>query len=396
MNQLLSNVRVIDLTRMLSGPFGSAMLGDAGAEIIKIEPPGGDEMRTMGPHFQAGLSAYFASINRNKKSVVIDLKSDDGRAILYDLVKSADVVLDNFRPGVLRRLKLDYETLKTHNPRIVHCSISSFGQTGPYRELPAFDLILQAMSGAMSVTGEPFRTPVRLGLPMGDLAGGMYAAFAIAAALFRRERAGEGAKIDLGLMDCLASLNTYMAQYYFTGGEVPGPQGSGHRFVVPYQVFKTKDIYLVVAIFVEKFWTAFCNVLEVPDLIADPRFADAAARSKNREVLIPMLEAKFVERPGDEWIQALWAARVPAGPIHTLDRLASDPQFRARNMVVQIEHPTTGPMTTLGTPVKVEGTSDANFAPPPTLGEHTAEVLRDLLGYDAQRIQRLTQAGAIH
>src|SRR5438034_1057428 len=254
--KLFEGVRVLDLSRMLAGPYGSMLLADLGAEVIKIEDPdGGDPMRMMGPPFLPdGESAYFLAINRNKKSIALDVSRERGREVLYDLVRQADIVWENFRPGIMERLGLSYAKLYSLNQRIIVCAISAYGQEGPYREWPAFDLALQAMGGAMSVTGEPGGRPVRMGLPMADLAGGMFGAFAVVAALLRRQTTGQGTHMDLSLLDCQVSLLTYMAQYYWADGRVPGPQGSGHASVVPYQALASRDGHLIVAVFAEKFW----------------------------------------------------------------------------------------------------------------------------------------------
>src|SRR5437899_1053573 len=283
---------------MLAGPYGSMLLADMGAEVIKIEDPdGGDPMRVMGPPFLAdGESAYFLAINRSKKSVALDLTRDAGREVFYDLVRRADVVWENFRPGVMERLGCAYSKLWSLNQRVILCSISAYGQEGPYRDWPAFDLALQAMAGAMSITGEPGRAPVRMGLPMGDLTGGIFGAFAVAGALFRRERTGEGAHLDLSLLDCQVSLLTYIAQYFWTNGRVPGPLGSSHASVVPYQALATRDGHLVVAVFAEKFWSGFCRVVEHPEWERDLRFGTNRDRVANRGVLVPLIEAAFRRR----------------------------------------------------------------------------------------------------
>src|SRR6266511_4576482 len=272
---LFAGVRVLDLSRMLAGPYGSMLMADLGAEVIKIEDPdGGDPMRRMGPPFlPGGESAYFLSINRNKKSLALDLTRPGGREVFLDLVRVADIVWDNFRPGILERLGCAHARLRALSPRLICCSISAFGQAGPYRDWPAFDLALQAMGGGMSLTGEEGGRPVRMGLPMGDLSGGMFGAFAVAGALFRRERRGEGAHIDLSLLDCQASLLTYIAQYFWTDSRVPGPMGSGHTSVVPYGALDTADGHIIVAVFAEKFWRGFCRALGRTDLEAEPRFA---------------------------------------------------------------------------------------------------------------------------
>lgn len=389
---MLDGIRVVDLGQMLAGGHGSMLLGDLGAEVIKIEPiEVGDRTRLLGPPFVEGESAYFMAINRNKKSVALDLRKEQGRQVLYDLVRVSDVVFHNFRPGVVERLKCDYDTLKGVNPRIIYCELTGYGETGPYRDRPAFDLAIQAISGAMSITGEPGRPPVRQGIPIGDLAGSLFAAFAISAALYAREVTGEGRKIDLSLMDCNVSLLTYVGQYYLIDGQVPGPMGSGHLSVVPYQAFATQDIYIVVAVFVEKFWRAFCRVLGIEELIDDPRFCDNDRRRENREELVPILEEIFRTRPGEEWLRLLSEAEVPCAPINTLDRLFADPQVAARNMVVEIDHPKVGRLRSIGNPVKTPPMPEGPFEPPPLHGQHTDQVLREILGYSAERIAQLRE-----
>lgn len=389
MARLLEGVTVLDLTRMLAGPYGALLLADLGAEVIKVEDPvGGDPVRAMGPPFIQGESAYFISINRNKKSLTLDLTTPRGREVFLRLVQKADVVLDNFRPGILERLGVAYSALRRINPRIVACSISGFGQDGPYRSLPAFDLILQAMGGAMSITGEPNRDPVRMGIPMGDLAGGLFGAMAVAAALFQRERTGEGRYIDLSLLDCQASLLTYVAQYFLVTGEVPGPVGSAHASAVPYQAFKTKDIHIVIAIFTERFWSQFCNVIGRPDLVEDPRFATNRERHAHRHELIPILEGIFATRTGEEWLKDLRAEGIPSGPINTVDRVLSDPQVLHRGMVLEVDHPVCGRLKVVGNPVKVLPADGETLWPPPVLGQHTEEVLRRA-GYSTEEINSL-------
>ena len=390
---LLSGARILDLSHMLAGPFGSMMLGDLGAEVIKIEPPGGDPMRAMGPHFFATESAYFLCANRSKQSVTLDLRTEPGRAVFYDLVRVSDVVFDNFRPGIVQKLQIDYATLRTVNPRVICCSVSGFGQTGPYRDRPAFDIALQALSGAMSITGNG-QEPARMGIPMGDLAGGMYAAFGIASALYHREKTGEGSCIDIGLLDSLVALLTYTAQYYFHDGVVPGPQGTEHLSVVPYQSFKTKDGWLVVAAFAEKFWQGLCRALDLPHLIDDVRFASNDDRREHKAELIPILAARFLEHTTDEWMTPLEKESVPSGPINTLARVFRDPQLAARRMKIDVDHPSIGKLPMLGNPVKVEGTEE-EYVPPPLLGEHTPTVLSELLGYSADKIAQLQAAQVI-
>jgi crotonobetainyl-CoA:carnitine CoA-transferase CaiB-like acyl-CoA transferase len=394
---LLAGVRVLDLSRMLAGPYGTMLLADLGAEVIKIEEPqGGDPMRAMGPPFLGSdrESAYFLSINRNKKSVALDLEMPEGREVFHDLCRVADVVWENFRPGVMARLGCAPETLRRLNPRLVVCSISAFGQEGPYREWPAFDLALQAMGGGMSLTGEAGGVPVRMGLPMGDLAGGMFGALAVASALFRRAQTGEGAHFDLSLLDCQVSLLTYVAQYYWADGRVPGRVGSGHASVVPYQAFATRDGHVVVAVFAEKFWRGFCQAIERPELATDPRFDSNPKRVERREELVPMLETLFPARTSAEWLDRMQRQGVPAAPINTVDRVVNDPQVRLRGMVVDLEHPTLGTLETLGAPVRLEG-PPFRPAPPPTLGQHSEPVLRELLAYPPERIEALRRQRVI-
>ena len=395
--RLFDGVRVLDLSRMLAGPYGSMLLADMGAEVIKVEDPdGGDPMRVMGPPFLAdGESAYFLAINRNKKSIALDLARDAGRAVFYDLVRRADVVWENFRPGVMERLGCAYPKLWSLNPRVIVCSISGYGQEGPCRDWPAFDLALQAMGGAMSLTGEPGRSPVRMGLPMGDLTGGIFGAFAVAGALFRRERTGEGAHVDLSLLDCQVSLLTYIAQYFWTNGHVPGPLGSGHASVVPYQTLATRDGHLIVAVFAEKFWSGFCRVVEHAEWEHDQRFKTNRERVANRDVLVPLVEAAFRERTTDDWLARLGAEGVPGAPIRSVDRVLADPQVRQRGMVVEMTHPVHGKLPALGTPVKVDGAMGLETAPPPRLGEHTDLVLGRLLNYEVARIAELRAAGVV-
>ena len=394
--KLFDGVRVLDLSRMLAGPYGSMLLADMGAEVIKIEEPrGGDAMREMGPpYLPGGESAYFLAINRNKKSVALDLTKPEGRAVFLDLVGQADVVWENFRPGVMERLRCGYATLAAVNPRLVMCSISAYGQEGPYRDRPAFDVALQAMGGAMSLTGEPGGPPIRMGLPMADLSGGMFAAFAVAGALLRRSRTGQGAHVDLSLLDCQVSLLGYIAQYFWTDGRVPAAMGSAHSSVVPYQALATRDGHLIVAVF-ERFWAGFCRAAGHPEWTPDPRFATNADRVTHRQALMALVEPVFMERGTAEWLERLRVDGVPAAPIQPVDRVLDDPQVRHRRMVVEMAHERHGPLPTLGTPIKVDGAMGLDVAPPPRLGQHTTSVLADLLTYTGERIAALRARGAI-
>lgn len=396
MKSLLSGIRILDLSRVLAGPYGTLLLGDLGAEIIKVEDPKeGDPTRNITPKKVEGEDPYFLGLNRNKKSITLNLNSPEGKEIFHRLVKISDIVYDNYRPDVLEKLGVDYETLKKVNRRIISCSISGFGHSGPLQNRPAFDLTLQAMGGAMSLTGEPGRAPVRLGLPMGDLAGGMFAAYAISAALFHREKTGEGMKVDLSLLDCQVSLLTYMAQYYFFNGIVPGPIGSGHQSIVPYQAFQTQDLWIVVAVFVEKFWPKFCKVLGLESISSDPRFDRNQKRLQNKSLLVPILEEAIRKWKGEELLKKLGEEDVPAAPVNTLDRILSDPQILSRNMVVEIDHPKAGKFKSVGKPIKVSSFPEEKFEPPPLLGEHNETIYCQLLGFSPVDLQIWKKEGII-
>ena len=364
----LSGVRVLDLSAYIAGPYGCSLLADQGAEVIKIESPDGDVIRKLGPPFEPdGFSPYFRAANRNKKSVVLDFNDPEQRELLLELVKTADIVVDNFRYGVLQKFNLTHEYLRQVKPDIITCSITAFGEDGPYRDLPAFDLILQAMSGGMSITGEPGGKPVRAGIPLGDLSGGMFATVAVLAALVRRYRTGEGQHIDIALLDVQVALLTYVAQYYLTDGKVPGPSGSSHTSTVPYQLFPTKDGYLVTGMLAEHFWPKLCAAIGMSELAE--RYPRNADRLTARAELVPILEARFRERTTQEWVQLLIDARVPVGPLNRIDQVLNDPQILHREMVTKDagDHPI------LGNPIKTG--SPNTYLPAPQLGEHTDEVL---------------------
>jgi len=388
---MLEGIRILDLSRALAGPYGTLLLGDLGAEIIKIEMPGGgDDTRKNKIISVNGVSAYFISINRNKKSLVLDLTKEKGRELFYEMVKKADAVYDNFRPGVVEKLKIDYDTLKEINPGIICCSISGYGHTGPFKDRPAFDLVIQGISGEMSITGESGRPPVRMGVPMGDLAGGLFSAIAVNAALIQRNRTGLGQKIDLSLLDCQISLLSYVAQYHLVTGIIPQPIGSAHQTIVPYQAYRCQDRHVVVACFTEKFWPLFCKVLGREDLVSDSRFAGPFERVRNRLELERIVEEVLAARTADEWLQLLDEANVPAGPINTVDKALTDPQVLAREMVVELEDPLMGKYKSVGNPIKSTDLEKSQvFNVPPRLGQHTREILRELLEYDEQRFNQL-------
>ncbi|HEY5577591.1 MAG TPA: CoA transferase [Deferrimonas sp.] len=386
----LSGVRVLDLSRVLAGPFCTMLLGDLGAEVIKVERPGGgDDTREWGPPFAAGESAYYLCVNRNKKSVALDLKSPKGIAAVRALSARSDVVLENFRVGVADKLGLGYEALAKGNPGLVYCSVTGYGQTGPYRDLPGYDFILQAMSGLMSVTGEPGGEPMKLGVATVDLTAGMYAAVAILAALRSRDATGRGQRIDLALMDSALSWLANVGGNYLVSGGVPGRFGNAHATIVPYQVFRSKDGHLAVGIGNDGQYRKFCGIAGAPELSSDERFSTNPARVRNREALIPLLERVFARRPTAEWIELLWSEGIPAGPINTVDRALEDPNTVARGMVVGMPHPKAGSVRLIGSPMKFSATPVEYRRPPPLLGEHTEEVLRDVLGMPPEEIRAL-------
>jgi crotonobetainyl-CoA:carnitine CoA-transferase CaiB-like acyl-CoA transferase len=391
----LEGIRVLDLTRFMAGPFGTAMLADYGADVIKVEPPGeGDGARAWGPPFAGGESIYFLSVNRNKRSVTLNLRHPDGVALLLKLADRADVLVENFTPGTMSRLGIGEEVLRRRNPRLIYCAISGFGQTGPYRDRSAFDLILQGMGGVMGTTGEEGGAPVRVGIPIADIAGGMYAAYAITLALLARDRTGAGQVLDVSMMDAQISWLSYYIGIYLTSGEIPPRRGSAHATVVPYQAFACADgRYITLGTGNDRLFRRFCEVAGVA-LADDPRFRTNPDRIRSRAELIPVLETLLRTRPASAWLEALQAAGVPCGPIYTVDEIVEDPQVHAREMLVQVDHPSAGRITIPGLPVKCSGTPGSIRRPPPRLGEHTADVLTDL-GVGSGEITRLRSLGVI-
>ncbi len=384
----LSDVRVLDLSRVLAGPFCTMILGDLGAEVIKVErPEGGDDTREWGPPFAAGESAYYLSVNRNKKSVLADLASPEGHGVVASLAAKSDVVIENFRVGVAEKLGLGYAQLSASNPGLVYLSITGYGRTGPYRDLPGYDFIIQAMSGLMSITGEKEGEPMKLGVATVDLTTGLYAAVAILAALRRRDASGQGQHIDVSLMDSALSWLANVGENYLVSGEISGRFGNGHASIVPYQVFRASDGYLAVGVGNDKQFRKFCEIAGAPGLAADERFATNPGRVRNREALIPLLEDLFARRETRFWIGSLWKEGIPAGPIHTVDKALDDPNTAAREMVVEMPHPKAGSVRLIGSPMKFSGTPVEYRMPPPLLGEHTEKVLRDVLGMSEEEVR---------
>lgn len=392
----LSGVRVLDLTRALAGPYCTLMLGDYGADVIKIEIPGrGDDTRQWGPPFVKGESAYFLSINRNKRSLTLNLKEPAGREIFMKLVEGADVVVENFTPGVVDRLGINYESVKGVNPKIVYASISGFGQTGPYRKKPAYDQMMQGLGGIMSLTGEPDGEPQKMGIALTDIGAGMLAAYAITVALFHRERTGEGQYIDVSMLDLQVSWLTYQAGTYFATGAPPARVGAAHPNLAPYQAFMGADGKFVnVAVGNERFWGRFCEAMGRMDLFDHPKFALNRDRVNNRNELIDLLQAEFRKADALHWVGILEAAGVPCGPINDLSDVFGDPQVNEREMRLKVQHPSAGEIDQTGIPIKFSATPGAIDAPPPALGEHSEEILREL-GYSSEDIRELVERKVI-
>lgn len=391
----LAGVRVLDLSRILSGPFASMILADLGADVIKVEDTRkGDDTRQWGPPFQGDDAAYFLSVNRNKRSISVDLKSDKGREAVQRLADRADVLLENFRPGTAARLGFGYEELSARNPGLVYASISGYGHTGPYAERPGYDAVAQAMSGIMSVTGEADGAPVRMGTSGADLGAGMWAVIGVLAALNARRQTGRGQHVDISLLDGQIAWLTYVAGNYFATGGTPRRYGSAHPSIVPYQALPTADGHLMVAVGNDGLWRRFAVAVGLGHLAEDPRYATNKDRVAHREELLVLIEEALAVRTSAEWAEVLNEAGVPSGPINTVAEALAHPQVLAREMVVEVEHPQVGPLRMLGSPVKLSAQPPTVRSAPPGLGEHTDEVLAEL-GLTAEEIAAMREEGAI-
>ena len=378
MTMALEHIKVLDLTANLSGPYCAMILADQGADVIKIEHPDvGDDMR-LTPPFIAGESSPFMVWNRNKRSIVLDLKTDDGLAAMKQLVAGADVMIENFKPGTAARLGLGYEAMHELNPRLVYCSISGFGQTGPYAPRGGFDLIMQGMTGLAAISGPEDGGPHRLPIPVNDLCGGMNGAIGILTALAAREKTGEGQQVDVSLFESGIALGVYEAGYKFATGDEPPRLGQKHRGSAPYQIYPTTDGHIVIGASAQRFWSKACKVMGCEELIDDPRFAGKADRVRNNDELNEIVSERLARESTEYWFERLDAEGIPAGPVMNYTQLYDDPQTKAREMVVEVDHPTAGKVKTLGVHIKLSATPGRVYRPAPRHGEHTEEVLAEL------------------
>jgi crotonobetainyl-CoA:carnitine CoA-transferase CaiB-like acyl-CoA transferase len=391
----LSGIKVLDLCRVVSGPFATMHLGDLGADVVKIEDPRiGDESRRYGPPFVNGESSYFLSVNRNKRSCAIDLKSSAGRDAVIALAKVADVVIDNFRPGTLDRWGLTYEAMSSGNPRLIQCSISGFGRTGPDANRPGYDLILQGESGVMDITGDPDGPPMRVGTSIADLVTGLYASQAVLAALMKREKSGTGGRVDVSMLDSMASLLTFNAGMYFASGESPKRRGNVHPTISPYETFEASDGWFNVGVANDKFWSLFCDVIGRKDLETDPHFDSAPKRAANRPTLAGLLRPIFASRPRGIWLDLFHGAGIPCGAIRTVGEVCEAPQLTQRNMVQTVTHRVAGEVKFVARPVRFDDLAPGPSTPPPILGEHTFEVFEDWLGWTRKEVSKFADNGA--
>jgi len=391
----LKGLRVIDLTRILAGPFCTMILGDMGAEVLKIEHPSkGDDSREFGP-FINGISTYYLSINRNKRSITLDLKNQRGQEILKELIKSADVLVENFRPGTMEKLGLGYNTLKEINPKLIYASCSGFGQTGPYSKKPAYDLIVQGLGGMMSITGHPGGIPTKAGSSIGDIVAGLFTAIGILGALNNRNVTGMGQKIDVGMLDCQVAILENAITRYFAGMEDPGLIGNRHPSITPFASFETQDDFIIIAIGNDSLWKEFCDVINRNDLIGNPKFESNKLRTENYQELHEILTAEFKKKARSQWLSILDEHGIPCAPINKISNVIMDPHVIAREMIVELDHPGVGKFKMAGSPIKLSGTPIVFNKVAPSLGEDTKDVLQVILNYSDEDIEEIKIAGAI-
>ncbi len=376
--QALQGIRVLDLSRVLAGPYCTMVLGDLGADVIKVEPPEGDETRGWGPPFAEGESAYYLCVNRNKRGMVINLKTDEGKKILRDLALQSDVLVENFRPGTLERFGLDFATLHELNPKLIYCSITGFGQTGSMKDKPGYDFMIQALGGLMSITGEPEGEPMKTGVAVVDLFAGQNAIIAILAALQARTLTGKGQHLDIALFDSQLGWLANVASNYLISGKLPKRHGNAHPNIVPYQSFQASDGWFAIAVGNDRQFVRLCELLGMPELGVDEKFATNSARVQNREELIVLLVSVFKTAAVSDWLQKLDEAEIPCGPIQNFEQVFSMPNVQEREMLVKMTHPTIGELPLVGSPLKMSATPVTYRLPPPLMGEHTGEVLREL------------------
>ena len=393
----LEGIRVLDLSRIVVGPYCTMVLGDMGADVIKIEMPKlGDDTRMWGPPFVGGESAYFISLNRNKRSLTLNLKTEKGKKILKELIRQSDVFIENFRPGTMEKMGFDYETVKGLNPRMIYCSITGYGKTGPLAHEAGVDIVVAAEAGLIGITGEKDGPPAKVGVAITDILTALFAQGAIANALYYREKTQKGQCIDLSLFQSQVATLFNMASNYLVSGKVPQRWGLEHASIVPYQGFKTGDEeYIMVSVTSEKLWENFCRVIERPELLEDPRFNPNKNRVINRKELIPQLESLFLTRKGDQWVEDLRAAKIPCGIINSMDRVFKHPQIEPLGMVVEVDHPTAEKIKLVGIPVEYSETPGSIRCPPPLLGQHTGEILSEVLDYTDEAVEALRKEGIV-
>ena len=391
----LEGIKVLDLTRVLAGPYATMILSDLGADVIKIEQPEiGDESRNFGP-FKNGFSLYFMSVNRGKRSITLDLKTDRGKDIFKQLVKQSDILVENFRPGTMKKLGLDYETLAAEHPALIYAACSGFGQTGPFAEKGAYDMIIQGMGGIISITGEPDGPPVRVGTSISDITAALFTTIGILSALHNRNSTRKGQLVDVAMLDSLVAVLESAIVRYFATDEIPQPLGSRHPAITPFEAFESADGHIIIAIGNDTLWAKFCEHVDQKNLISDPRFRTNVERTANHSELFPILSEIMRQRTTDEWIDALENIGVPCGPINTIDKVVNHPQVQARNMITQVIHQMTGAVEVPGLPIKLSDTPGDVDIPAPNLGEHTIEVLTDVLKMSAEDVEQLRQEGII-